>query len=94
MDQLEARLAGCFVAVFPGLSAQDVKGANSMSVHDWDSVAGVALLSEVEEEFGIGIDVEDLSRFNSFEGFLGYLREVDSDGGASGPAGDYQLLRS
>jgi len=92
MNQLEARLAGCFAAVFPGLSASEIKSASSMSVSDWDSVAGVALLSEVEEEFGIGIDAEDLSRFNSFEGFLSYLQEMENDGKASGSAADRQLL--
>jgi acyl carrier protein len=77
MDEREMRLAGCFSAVFPGLTVREIAKADSMSVPAWDSVAGVALLAEVEEEFGISIDAEDLSRFNSFAGFLSYLQESE-----------------
>jgi acyl carrier protein len=79
MDEVEARLARCFLAVFPDLSADEVTKASSSSVHNWDSVAGVALLSVVEEEFGISIEAEDLATFTSFDGFLGYLREIESN---------------
>jgi len=48
MDEREMRLAGCFSAVFPGLTVREIAKADSMSVPAWDSVAGVALLAEVE----------------------------------------------
>jgi hypothetical protein len=34
----------------------------------------------VEEEFGISIEVENLAMFNSYDGFLTYLQEVESRG--------------
>jgi acyl carrier protein len=77
MDQREKRLAGCFLAVFPDLSMEEVVKASSNSVRNWDSVAGVTLLATVEEEFGISIELEELERFNSFSGFMGYLQEID-----------------
>jgi acyl carrier protein len=76
MDSTQARLANCFLAVFPDLSQDQVLTASSATVPSWDSVAGVTLMAVVEEEFDIAIDADDLSRFNSFDGFLAYLRSA------------------
>jgi acyl carrier protein len=78
MDDKQVRLAGCFLAVFPELSFDSITEASSMSVQSWDSVAGVTLLSVVEEEFGITIEDDDLARFNSFNGFLNYLQQTEN----------------
>jgi acyl carrier protein len=77
MDKRQVRLAGCFLAVFPELSLDRITEASSMSVQNWDSVAGVTLLSVVEEEFGITIEDDDLARFSSFDGFLDYLQQTE-----------------
>jgi acyl carrier protein len=86
MDDKQVRLAGCFLAVFPELSLDKITEASSMSVQNWDSVAGVTLLSVVEEEFGITIEDDDLARFNSFNELLIYLQQTEN--GARG-SGDY-----
>jgi acyl carrier protein len=78
MDEKEARLARCFSAVFPELSADGITNASSTSVTGWDSVAGVTLFAVVEEEFGISIEGDDLAKFDSFAGFLSYLQQKDS----------------
>jgi acyl carrier protein len=74
MDEWQVRLANCFLAVFPELSADEISGATSASVQSWDSVAGVTLLAVVEEEFGVTIDSSDISNFSSYDGILQYLR--------------------
>ena len=79
MDQKEMRLTECFFAVFPELARDVVIQASSASVESWDSVATVTLLSVIEAEFGINIDVEDLVRFDSFKGILGFLRETEKE---------------
>jgi acyl carrier protein len=84
MDENQVRLAGCFLEVFPELSFDRITEASSMSVQNWDSVAGVTLLSAVEEEFGITIEDDDLAKFNSFKGFLNYLQQTTSDERVSG----------
>lgn len=76
MDEQEKRLASCFLAVFPELSWDEITLASSTTVADWDSVAVVTLLAVVEEEFELSIEVEDPARFDSFQRFLDYLREV------------------
>ncbi len=77
MDEQQARLANCFLAVFPDLSADEISSATSATVPSWDSVAGVTLLAVVEEEFGIALETDDLSRFDSFQDFLTYLRQTE-----------------
>ena len=77
MDEQQARLVNCFLAVFPELSADEVGSATSATVASWDSVAGVTLLAVVEEEFGLTLETDDLSRFDSFQGFLSYLRQTE-----------------
>lgn len=73
MDNMQERLASCFLALFPDLNRDQISTASSETVESWDSVAGVTLLAVVEEEFGISIDADDLSQFVSFRGFLSYL---------------------
>ena len=89
LDKNQLRLAGCFLAVFPELNADEIAEASTASVSNWDSVASVALISTVEEQFGICIEIDDLARFNSFAGFLAYLREVEN--GQEAPHGEGTL---
>jgi acyl carrier protein len=77
MDENASRLADCFLAVFPDISADEIAHASSASVQSWDSVATVTLLAIVEEEFGIEIEVKELARFVSFGGILSFLGEIE-----------------
>ena len=72
---MEQRLVACFSAVLPDLTAEQVRQASANSSGDWDSVATVTLIAVVEEEFGITIGIEDPAQFDSFQGFLTYLRQ-------------------
>jgi acyl carrier protein len=76
MDEQEKRLASCFLTVFPDLYRDEITHASPTTVRAWDSVAVVTLIAVVEEEFGISIEVEHPAQFESFQGFLSYLREV------------------
>jgi len=78
MDVMEQKLVSCFSAVLPELSVDDITHARAASVAGWDSVATVSLLAIVEDEFGIAIEVDDLSQFDSFQGILGYLQRSHS----------------
>lgn len=76
MDQQEARLTDCFLSVFPELGPDEIAHASPASVQSWDSVTTVTLLAVVEEEFGLSIEVDDLTKFDSFKGILKYLHEA------------------
>ena len=74
MVDLERRLILCFGTIFPELSEEQIRTADSLSVPGWDSLATVTLINVAEEEFGMQIDVEDIERFLSFPSFLDYLQ--------------------
>jgi acyl carrier protein len=71
---VDARLSKCFLAIFPDLKSEEVARSSPATVKAWDSVATVTLLTLVEEEFGIRIEVEDLDQFTSFDNLQNYLR--------------------
>jgi acyl carrier protein len=73
MDEIQARLMKCFLAVFPDLTESEVARATSLSVEGWDSLASLTLLTVLEEEFAISIDPESLTEFVSFEGVKAIL---------------------
>jgi acyl carrier protein len=74
MDDHHSRLARCFSAVFPELSADAIDGARPDTVTGWDSIANVTLLAVVEEEFGVEVPPEDIEDLTSFAALLAYLR--------------------
>jgi|SRR5215469_8919817 len=80
MDQIEEKLISCFSAVLPELSSEEILQASAVNALNWDSVATVSLIAVIEEEFGISIEIDDLSQFDSFQGILGYLKRGTAQG--------------
>jgi acyl carrier protein len=73
MDEVQVRLVGCFAAVFPALTQEQILRADYHNVSRWDSVASVTLFATIEEEFGVEVDLQDLAGLVSFETILDYL---------------------
>ena len=67
MDDTHARLAKCFSAVFPNLSAAEIPTTSMTSVEEWDSVAMVTLVVVIEEEFEVQFEPGDLEGMVSFD---------------------------
>lgn len=76
MTDHDTRLVKCFNAVFDGLSEDQIRNATTTNVEGWDSVATVTLITLVEEEFGVEMDLDDLERFTSFDSMLSYVRDA------------------
>lgn len=76
MDELSmnARLANCFQVVFPQLPAAAIPSARQDSVEAWDSVAAITLISVIEDEFQVTVDLERMLDLTSFAAFLAYLK--------------------
>jgi acyl carrier protein len=70
----EDRLLQCFISVFPGLTAEEIRVTSAESSGVWDSLTGVTLAAVVQEEFGMEIDPADLSELDSFEAYRRYVR--------------------
>ena len=75
MDEIRQRLAKCFQVVFPNLPRERVPAASPETVAEWDSVAGLTLMTVVEDEFGLQIDLDDLAGLDSFAKYQGYLEK-------------------
>jgi len=73
MPDAETRLVCCFQAVFPHLSAADIRLASQDTLEQWDSVAAITLVNVVEEEFNTQIDFDRLPDLDTFTKVLEYL---------------------
>jgi len=74
-SEMSARLVSCFHAVFPGLTTDRIIVADQDSLQAWDSVAGITLITVIEDEFGVKLDLERLGELTSFSAIISYLRE-------------------
>lgn len=86
MPNTPARLAKCFLAVFPELKPEDVTLAAPTTVTDWDSVASVNLLTVIEEEFGVQVDFTDVLETLSYEQLCVYLENRIDGHNEQGPS--------
>jgi acyl carrier protein len=76
MADLESRLVDCFAAAFPEIDRQEIPSVSAGSIASWDSLAGITLISLIEEEFGVAISPDDVPDLISFELILDYLRRL------------------
>lgn len=85
MNALEENLTACFAAVFPDRSREEIASATRESIPEWDSLASITLLTLVQQEFHIDIDLFELDEIGSFPALSDYLRRHTTfDGGQSG----------
>ena len=73
MTTLKERVADCFCAIFPSHSRAEILTASRESIPEWDSLAGVTLLTLLQQEFHIDIDLTELEHFNSVQAVLDYV---------------------
>jgi len=73
MPDVETRLVGCFLTIFPQLSEADIRNASQEKLEQWDSIAAITLVNVIEEEFNTQIDYDQLSNLNAFAKVLQYL---------------------
>jgi acyl carrier protein len=73
MNDLEKRLIKCFQAVFPDMPEAQALAAAQESVEAWDSLATVTLVTVIDDEFRVELDVEHLAEMTSFHRFYEQL---------------------
>lgn len=73
MNTLENRVADCFCAVFPDHSREELLTASRESIPEWDSLAGITLLTLLQQEFHIDIDLTELEHFDSIQAVIDYV---------------------
>ena len=75
MSDQDDRLVRCFASVFPTLSEGEIRACDVVPLFDLDSLAGVTLVTLIDEEFGVNVDLSDLLGLRSFEAISQFLRE-------------------
>lgn len=73
MPDVDTRLVGCFLTVFPDLTEADIRSASQDRMEQWDSVAAITLVNVIEEEFSTQIDYDHLPNLDTFAKVLEYL---------------------
>ncbi len=73
MTALENRVTDCFCAIFPSHSREELLTASRESIPEWDSLAGVTLLTLLQQEFHLDIDLGELEQFDSVQAVLDYV---------------------
>ena len=73
MNPLESRVADCFCAIFPEHSREELLTASRESIPEWDSLAGITLLTLLQKEFHLDIDLTELEHFNSVQAVVDYV---------------------
>ena len=76
MDDIQQRLIKCFQIVFDDLPEREIPRASQQNVAVWDSVASITLVSVVEEEFQIQLDVNHLDKLDSFKNLYDYISKA------------------
>lgn len=74
-DTAHDRLKGCFRIVFPDLPEESITSASQESVPVWDSIATITLVTMVDEEFGVALNVDNLGELDSFQSILTYVKD-------------------
>jgi len=80
MNDIEKRLSKCFRAVFPDMAEAQTLAATQESVEAWDSLATVTLVTVIDDEFRVELDVEYLAEMTSFGKFYEFLTAAIQNG--------------
>jgi acyl carrier protein len=75
MSEQDDRLVQCFASVFPTMSEGEISASDFVPLFDIDSLAGVTLVTLIDQEFGVSVDVSDLLELGSFEAISQFVQK-------------------
>jgi acyl carrier protein len=78
VTELQDRLVRCFSSVFPTLSEAEIRASNVVPLFDLDSLAGVTLVTLIDQVFGVNVELPDLLELGSFGAILQFLQKPNS----------------
>ena len=70
MEQLLAKLETIFIRVFKKENLKITLSTSAEDIDNWDSLSHVLLLNEIEKEFNIQFELEELLDFKTVEDIL------------------------
>jgi acyl carrier protein len=75
MSEQDDRLVRCFASAFPTLSEGEIRSSTIAALFDIDSFAGVTLVTLIDQEFGVNVDIPELLELGSFEAIEQFLQD-------------------
>lgn len=75
MARLDERLVRCISSVVPTMTEESIRAVDVASLMDVDSLAAVTLLTLINEEFGVDMDLDNLLKLGSFKAVQQFLCE-------------------
>ena len=75
MSEQDDRLVRCFASVFPTLSEEEIRVSDVVPLVNLDSLAGVTLVTLIDQEFGVNVELPDLLDLGSFGAISQFLRK-------------------
>jgi acyl carrier protein len=75
MNNMEL-LESIFINTFD-LKKDQLPGLEYNSIQAWDSIGHMTLMSEIEERFGIFLEVDDIISYSSFETGIEILKKYN-----------------
>ena len=78
MNDLHGRLSRCFAAVFPSLPESQITAATTDTIEGWDSVAAATLITTIEEEFSVELDMDAVGNLTSYAAIAQELEKADN----------------
>jgi len=70
MERKLVAVVAATLGVDPGLLTLDT---SAEEIEKWDSMAQINIVSEIEEEFGVRIPIEQIAKLRRIRDFLPYL---------------------
>lgn len=78
MSQMD-KYKKCFLTAFllEDMDEPSLRQLEYQGIKEWDSVGHMALIANIEDTFGIMLDMEDVVGFSSFQIGIGILAKYD-----------------
>ena len=83
MSEVDDRLLRCFASVYPTISETEIQACDVALLFETDSLAGVTLVSVIDQEFGVDMDISDLLSLKSFAVISEFLGNDKGSNGQS-----------
>ena len=74
-ERVNKRLSRIFVQTFPAIDPAKVTEATQETVEGWDSIATLALISSIEEDFGVKIGYDRVASLHTYDDVYQLLKE-------------------
>ena len=79
MTDINSRLDRCFASVFSQLSPDELRSLSARTNPVWDSMATVALVGLIEEQFNVEIPPEEVPNLLSYSEIAAFLAQRNHD---------------